>query len=62
MVYTCVYVCCHPSPSLLFIRWLVEDYATLSTLSRLPSPDAYLGVVNTKYTLQFSILNFSKPQ
>ena len=49
-------------PFLLPVRWLVEDYATLCTLSRLPSPDAFLGVVTTKYTIQFSIVNFTRSQ
>ena len=43
-------------------RWLVEDYATLSSLSRLPQPDSFLGIIESVYTLELSLDNFISEQ
>ena len=39
-------------------RWLVEDYAMFASLSRLLPPDAFLGVIETTYTLELSLVDF----
>ena len=41
---------------------VVEDYATLSSLSRLPQPDSFLGIIESVYTLELSLDNFISEQ